>query len=78
MRFYNATFFCDPGAGPKCFVDIEDATKGDESQWPITLTINPKGERTSEPSVTFFMTGDGLDAFKQSLEDAIRKAKEAK
>ena len=75
MRFYNTTFFCDIGAAPKCFVDIEDSIKGDDSQWPVTLKLTATGDKNDNPVVTFFIsTREDLQAFRASVTKAFRAA----
>jgi hypothetical protein len=76
MRFYNATFFCDAGEGPKVTVDAEKPQE-DGEEWPITLRLNPDGRRTGDPSITIFLRNKSdLLIFKHSVISAISKVVE--
>lgn len=76
MRFYNATFFCESGQGPKVTVDAEKLQK-DEEGWPITIRINPEGTRIGDPSITIFLRNKSdLLTFKHTVISAISKVVE--
>ena len=78
MRFYNATFFCDVGEGPKVFIDAEKTKEDEEtSPWPIALHINFTGNRYDNPSVVFHIKNKSdLLIFKHSVISAISKVVE--
>lgn len=76
MRFYNATFFCDAGQGPKVTVDAEKPQEDGEG-WPITIRINPEGTRIGDPSITIFLRNKSdLLTFKHTVISAISKVVE--
>ncbi|MCJ7759544.1 hypothetical protein MUP59_00175 [Candidatus Bathyarchaeota archaeon] len=76
MRFYNATFFCDAGEGPKVFVDAEGPSE-ETGNWPITVHINLTGHRADNPSITIFLRNKSdLLTFKHSVISAISKVVE--
>jgi hypothetical protein len=81
MRFYNSTFFCDAGEGPKVYIDTEEHCRDSKDNpvegWPITLHINMTGKRLGDPSVTIFLRNKSdLLTFKHSVISAISKVVE--
>lgn len=76
MRHYDTSFFCEEGKGPKVFV--ERSEPGDQFGWPIFVKINTKGDRLTDPSVTFYLkTTEDLLEFKHSIVLAVNKSVEA-
>ena len=72
MKFYDVTFFCDSDKPPKCRVRVDAEELADGKKWPITVYIF--SDNYDRSGILIHTDMAGLEAFKDSVTEAVEKA----